>query len=1347
MPMGRDGRDGHHEREGNGDTDPDGIASAADFGRLLTAARLRAGLTVRDVAGTVRIASSTAGDYFSGRHLPPVRAPELLAGILRACGIDDPDVLRRWNEALVRVRMTPGRPGPGSPPPYRGLRAFEEEHADWFFGREDLTHHLADRLRSLAADAEDGVPPEAGTGGGPPTEQTEETEATDGGSRTAGDAHGGPDAGDAGARPPTTGDPVAGPSARGTGPHVPLARRAVGGGLLAVVGPSGSGKSSLLRAGLIPAVRDGAADRAVVLMTPGRDPVAELTRRLAEAGPAPLVVVDQFEELFTAGARESVRRRFVELLPPAPALVVIGLRADFYAQALRYPRLAEALQNHQVVVGPLSAEEMRRAITGPARKARLEVESGLVELLARDLAPRSGSGSQESAAAHDPGTLPLLSHALHATWQRAPRGRLTVEAYRASGGIHDAVSRTAETVFADLSDVQRELARLVFLRLVHVTDDTLPTRRRAQRRELEGLAGPDGAPPAEPAAVLAAFVEQRLVTADSETVEISHESLLSAWPRLREWIGADRAGLRVHRRLTEAARGWDESGRDPGLLLRGTALALTGEWAADAAHREAVNTRERAFLEASARHEDEERRAARRRTRRLRQLLATAMVLLLVASGLSVYAEGQRSRADRARTEAVSRELAAEADRIGAHDPAVSAQLALAAYRTAPTQEARARLMDSSAAPTATRLTGFTGLVQSVALDSGRRLLAAGSSDGTVRLWSTLDRSRPERLSRLRVSAELAVFAVTLSPDGRTLVAGGGKGLLRRWDVSDPRRPRPLPALAGASAETVYALAFVPGGRGLAAAGADGTARLWADGQAAGAARPVVFRGGGDFLQAVAFSADGALLAASGRDGRARLWRTGGASDARPLATLEAFDGSALSVAFSPDGRFLAAGSQDRTTRVWDVSDPARPRRAPDAGGEATSWVNAVAFGPDSGVLAIGGSDDAVRLWDRAAGHVTATLPHPGAVTSVVWFDARTLVTACADGVTRLWSLPSPVLTSAEGVNALAYSPDSRLLAVGTLHLQLWDVARHERVGRPWKPDGDTFVQSVAFAPRQRLLAVGYGDGLARLFAYTPDGGLSPRGAPFRAAATGTVESLAFAPSGTVLVTGADDATVRLWDVRRADRVRALRTLTGATDALLSVSFSPDGRHVAAGSIDRAVRVWRTDGSRAEPLVTLRGPTGYVWSVAFSPDGGLLAAGSADRTVRLWDTRDIAAPRRVGPELTGFTNYVYSVAFGRDGTTLAAGSTDATVWLFDVSEPRAPEARAVLTAATGHVYAVAFSPDGGTLAAGGEDHTVRLWSTDADAIARRLCASLGDPLSASEWRRFLPSLDDVPSCA
>ncbi|MDQ0773934.1 WD40 repeat protein/transcriptional regulator with XRE-family HTH domain [Streptomyces aurantiacus] len=1266
----------HHEESG-----PGTIGSVSDFAHQLTQARVRAGLTVRDVARVVRIAPSTAGDYFSGRHLPPVRAAKLLTDILLACGVDDPHALEHWHEALVRLRTTPGRPRADAPVPYRGLRAFEEEQTEWFFGRDELTATLVERLRVLARS---------------------------------------------------------------------------GGGLLAVVGPSGSGKSSLLRAGLIPAVRRGAlggdaeaggSARPVVLMTPGNHPAYELTTLLQAVGdPAPLIVVDQFEGLFTMCPQPAERARFMELLGRRrPGLVVIGLRADFYAQALRFPLLAQALQSRQLVVGPLAQEEMRQAIVGPARKAGLEVESGLVELLLRDLTPLSspGDGTDRGGAAHDPGALPLLSHALLATWQGAPSGRLTVAAYRGSGGIRDAVAHTAETVFAELSHAQRDIARQVFLRLVNVSDDALTTRRRVHLAE---LLDPDGPQAGEPTAVLAAYVEQRLITADNDTVEISHESLLTAWPRLREWIGADHAGLRIHRRLTEAAHHWTDAARDPGLLLRGTALDLTGEWAADAAHSDAVNADERAFLEASLRHQEQERRAARNRTRRLYQLLSAAVVLLLVTCGLSLYAQRERDRADRSRAEAESRQLASEAARIGQHDPAVSAQLALAAYRTARTQEARAGLMDSSASPSATRLTGFTGLVQAVAFDSARTLLAAGSSDGSVRLWSTADRTRPRPLARLRISDELAVFAVTLSPDGNTLVAGGGKGLLHRWDVSDPRRPHPLPDLPGSPDATVYALVFAPDGNGLAAAGSDHTVRLWANARTTGTAgTPVVYRGT-DYQQSVAFSPDGSLIAAAGRDGSARLWRTQGSKRTVPLATLGKFEGPALGVAFSPDGRFLSVCSQDRTIRLWDISEAARPRRSASPEDKTDGWVNALAFSPDGAMLATGGSDDAVRLWDRAAGYNAATLPHPGAVTSVAWFDQRTLVTGCSDGVIRLWSLPSPVLASAQGVNALAYSPDSRLMAVGTLDLQLWDLTRHERVGRPWTPGGDTFVQSVTFSPRGRILAVGYSDGLVRLFSYTLTGELTARGKPFRVASSGTVESLVFNAKGTVLASGADDATVRLWDTGRPDRVRAMRTLTGATDAVLSVAFTPDGRHIAGGSIDRAVRVWNVSGKTTAPLVTLHGPTGYVWSVAFSPDGSTLAAGSADRSVRLWDVRTIRRPVRVGPELTGFTSYVYSVAFSPDGRTLAAGSTDTTVWLFDVSDPRAPDLNAVLTAATGHVYAVAFSPDGTRLAAGGEDHTVRLWDTDADATADRLCETRGDPLTASEWRRFLPSVPEVSTC-
>ena len=500
------------------------------FGRELTRARQRAGLTVREVARAARIPASTAGDYFAGRHLPPPSQPGLLPRVLAAIGETDPARLREWAAALTRVRRVPGR-RPAAAAPYRGLASFQPEDAAWFFGREDLTG----RLVELAAARPDG--------------------------------------------------PAAG---------VPLT----------VVGPSGSGKSSLLRAGLIPAVTDQVASR-LVLFTPGAAPLAELARQLAglaspgrgappgpdaveaslrqdPAGAAasidpaerPVIIVDQFEEVFTAGLDEAAQRTFISAVCAlaGPAVVVLALRADFYAHALRYPELARALQERQVVVGPMTRDEVRRAIVEPARLARLEVTDGLVEVLLRDLEPRSADG-----AGHEAGALPLLSHALLTTWEHSHGGQLTVADYQASGGIQHAIARTADRVYAQLDEAGQQTARRLFLRLVHVADDAPETRRAVALSELRDWPARAGSPDG----VLTRFVAQRLITLDADRAQITHEALLTAWPLLHSWIDADRDGLRIQRRISDAARAWDEAGRDPAALLRGGQLALARDWSAD----------------------------------------------------------------------------------------------------------------------------------------------------------------------------------------------------------------------------------------------------------------------------------------------------------------------------------------------------------------------------------------------------------------------------------------------------------------------------------------------------------------------------------------------------------------------------------------------------------------------------------------------------------------------------------------------------------------------------------------------------------------------------------------------
>ncbi|HEV8220696.1 MAG TPA: helix-turn-helix domain-containing protein, partial [Streptosporangiaceae bacterium] len=791
------------------------MQSRQDFARELTLLRERAGLTVRDVAKATGLPDSTVGGYFGGRHLPPVKPAGVMESLLAACGVQDAELTGEWLAALSRVRRAPGRRPASAPVPYRGLASFEPEDAEWFYGRQELTRSLIDHLD----------------------------------------------------------------------------RQCTAGGLLFTVGPSGSGKSSLLRAGLIPALRSGALGRPgsrtwpVVLFTPGARPLHELAAQLApepetgpgqlaelllahpergaaairahiarQAGhgngpaaddgsqpqPCALVVVDQFEEIFTHCQDDAARRAFIGVLDaaarpsqPSPsrdgrpaaglpaALVVLGLRADFYAHALRYPELVPALQDHQVVVGPMSEAELRSVIIEPARKARLGIEDGLVEVLLRDIAPAGLAGA---GPAHGAGTLPLLSHALLTTWERAGRGRLTVADYEATGGIQGAVASTAEEVYAGLTPAQQDRGRRMFTRLVHVADDTADTRRRVAVSE---LLGEDDASPGDAGHVLDSFVSKRLITIDAHGAQITHEALLLAWPRLRGWIDADRDGLRTHRQLTAAAELWRSARHDPSTLYRGGPLTAASEWAADPARHGDLNALEREFLQASIEYGRAEEATARRRTRRLQQLVAALTVLVVSAGLLTVFAFSQRAAATHQRNLAISRQVAIDANQLRATDPDLAAQLSLAAYQIAPTTQARSSLLDSWAAPSVTRALGPPGVLESVVFSPVRKIMAAAGEDATIRLWSTARQQHPVRIGRPLTGYRTTVYSLAFSPDGKILASGSGDKTVRLWNVTDPRHITPWgPPLTG-PANTVYSVAFSPDGHLLAAGSADRAVRLW----------------------------------------------------------------------------------------------------------------------------------------------------------------------------------------------------------------------------------------------------------------------------------------------------------------------------------------------------------------------------------------------------------------------------------------------------------------------------------------------------------------------------------------
>lgn len=1290
--------------------DPDRIATQQDFGQALTELRLAVGLTVRQVARAAGLPASTTGDYFSGRHLPGVAAQDQVVSILRACGQEDHQVWARWLDALQRARRQPGK-RPATAAPYRGLARFERDDALWFFGREEIT----DRLVTLAEKQYPEVP----------------------GS-----------------------DPAA---------AAPDADRGLP---LMLVGPSGSGKSSVLRAGLLARLT-----RPVVIFEPTATPRAELRARLADLADSdsaarPVLIVDQFEALFARCPVESERAAFIaELADLADRFsVVLALRADFYEHALRYPWLAAALQARPVVLGPMTAEQVERAIVQPARLARLDVEDGLVGVLLRDLAPggaspeaaglgaESGPGADGCGAdgdpgtdaalhgAYEPGALPLLSHAMLTTWEHSRGGVLTVADYLASGGIRDALTRTAEHTFAALTQEERELARRAFLHLVHVTDGAPPTRAVVPLGDLRAWGGPQAEQ------VLSRFVDERLITMDSGAAQITHDALLTAWPRLRSWIEAGTADLRTRHRIAEAARAWQETGREAAALWRGSQLAIATDWAADPGNLAAAGTLAAEFLSASVAESHARERAERRRTRRLQRMVAALAALSVAVFGLAAYSFGQRTSAITARDQANSRQVALEATQLRGQDVPLAAQLSLAAYGMARTPQAMAALLETSDTPAAARLADSAGVVQSVSLSPNHRLLAVAASDGTLRLWRVADPGHASPVGRPLVKASPEpLYATAFSPGGTVLAAAGAAGTITLWRVSRSGQARRLGRPLTGPTSTVYSVAFSPDGMILAAGSNDTSVYLW---NVANPAHPVrlggPLTGAGGPIQSVAFAPGGTILAAGGADKTVRLWNIADPSAPKPVgAPLTGPVNTVMSVAFNSAGTMMAAGSKDGKAWLWRLRrQPAGQLRAVPDGAltGATSWINAVAFSPDGTQLAAATSEASVLVWNLSDRSLAAVLPHPQPVTSLAWDTGLRLAAGDAGGAVLVWKLPSPVLLTGTAAYAAVFSPGGGTLAVSTEGgLQLWDARSHRLIAS--RPITGRTINGVAFAPNGAYVATAYDNGYFRL--WQTGRALAPASGDLRASAVRGVECVAFSPNGRVVATGGDDGSIRLWSVRdpASPRLLAVEKVAGAQ--VMGLAFSPNGATLATASTDNLTRLWNVSDPARPRLLgrPLTGPTNYALSVAFSPDGGLLAVGSADNTVRLWNVTNPRAPRPVGMPLRGPTSQIYGVAFSPDGTMLAAAAdTNDDVWLWNLAQPARPRLIATLTSPGGQVFSLDFAPSGHLLAAPSADGTVHLWNTDAVAVAAAVCAGSGAAITRQEWAAYAPGIAYHPPC-
>jgi WD40 repeat protein len=1145
-----------------------------------------------------------------------------------------------------------------------------------------------------------------------------------------------------------------------------LAAHLTGPGLVVVTGASGAGKSSLLRAGLLPAIGRGGLSRAArhwprrLIEEPTRSPLSRLATLLAamagldapsvlsSLASAPeqahllvrqavevdagrrgldaataadcrlLLVIDQFEEVFRVAtgqdgaAAATERATFIAALraasttPCGPgeapaALVVIAVRGDFTDRCANFAVLAAALQDSQFVVSPMTGPDLRLAITGPAAAAGLDVEAGLAETILSEL--RSAAGG------YDAGALPLVSQIMLAVWEHREGHNLTLRGYAQTDGVTDAVASSADAAYASLAAPARRLVRQVFHQLVDVSPTGQLARHAAPRAELynpgdtgQGHAndfdrsGADGGNRADDIdQILDAFTRRRLIVIDADTVQIGHDILLEAWPRLRDWLEPDLTGYALYSQLRDAAADWARHDHAASYLYQGEHLAamtqVRSRWEASPDRYPPLAGTPAEFLSASS--------TAQARRARRRQGVVTALAgLLVIAVVTSVIALRARQSAVQARDVAISGQLESQSEAIGDTDPVISKLLSVAAYRIHPSDQAIYAMLAAGALPGVNVIQAGSNWTYTVAFSPHGKLLASGNYDGTIRLWNA---ATGQQIGKTLNGHAGRVNSVAFSPDGKTLASGVGlDGIIQLWNVATGQQIRPPlnghagqvnsvafspdgTTLASGSNDAVQfwnaangqltenypvasnvgpvnSVAFSLDGQTLASGNQNGTSWLWkvAPGQLT---ENYSVTGNNGPVNSVTFSPDGQTLA-SGSNGEVQLWN---AATGQPTETLKMGDVKPVnSVAFSPDGSTLASGSSDDTVRLWDTATG--QQIGPSLTGH-TGWVESVAFSPDGSTLASSSTDQTVRLWNVAIAKPMGNPLGDGAapVSSVAFSpNGKILANGNADGTVRLLAaatgqqIASLVTQGARAVNSIACSPDGKTLASGYANgtIRLWDVLNRQPIGNPLT-GGTAPVNSVAFSRNGKTLASGYANGTIRLWDVATG---QPIGHPLTGR-NGPVNSVAFSPDGQTLASGTADNTIQLWDVATGRRIHA--PLTGHTYAVTSVMFSSHGM-LASGSVDYTIRLWNPASGDQLPESPLTGDTGAVNSVAFSPDGQILASGSADGTVRLWD---VATGQQIGASFTGQTGAVNSVAFSPDGQALASGDADGTVQVWDVA--------------------------------------------------------------------------------